>query len=494
MTNYFKEFFRVLVRQLNLKNIFIFQNMVNIGRIITCYVNLSIRTTFNRLFSTNLKHTEYIKKFKLDMPKLRENPIIMKLESPEFKSIFTPELESLIKIFNKHGYEIRVAGGAVRDILMEKQPKDLDFATTATPEQMKEMFTAEEIRMINDKGEKHGTITPRINDKENFEVTTLRIDVVTDGRHADVVYTTDWMLDANRRDLTINSMYLGLDGSVYDYFYGYDDLKKKRVAFVGDPDTRIKEDYLRILRYFRFYGRIASRPDNHEDSTLHTISENINGLERISGERIWSELKKILEGNFAGELMKTMLHVGIARYIGLPENPNENEFDIVWKRCQNNKMHPITLLTALLHDTNDAVKLYERLKFSAYERDLAIFITQHRHDEKVDVKPLLPYQKLILSFNKPKDTKEWVQEVLKYRNDTKLLEELEKWEIPKFPLSGKVLMNEYNLKAGRMVGEIIKQLKLHWAENGFGMTTEDLLKAAPKIIEEVENKIKLTKS
>lgn len=95
---------------------------------------------------------------------------------------------------------------------MEKQPKDLDFATTATPEQMKEMFTAEEIRMINDKGEKHGTITPRINDKENFEVTTLRIDVVTDGRHADVVYTTDWMLDANRRDLTINSMYLGIFG------------------------------------------------------------------------------------------------------------------------------------------------------------------------------------------------------------------------------------------------------------------------------------------
>lgn len=99
-----------------------------------------------------------------------------------------------------------------------------------------------------------------------------------------------------------------------------------------------------------------------------------------------------------------------------------------------------------------------------------------------------------MSFNKPKDTKEWVQEVLKYRNDTKLLEELEKWEIPKFPLSGKVLMNEYNLKAGRFVGEIIKQLKLHWAENGFDMTTEDLLKAAPKIIEEVENKIKLTKS
>lgn len=92
---------------------------------------------------------------------------------------------------------------------MGQQPKDLDFATTATPQQMKDIFTAEDIRMINMNGEKHGTITPRINNTVNFEVTTLRIDVVTDGRHADVEFTTDWKLDANRRDLTINSMFLG---------------------------------------------------------------------------------------------------------------------------------------------------------------------------------------------------------------------------------------------------------------------------------------------
>lgn len=139
----------------------------------------------------------------------------------------------------------------ISDLLLDQIPKDVDFATTATPDQMKDMFNAESIRMINAKGEKHGTITARINDKENFEVTTLRIDVLTDGRHAEVEFTTDWMLDANRRDLTINSMFLGLDGSLYDYFYGYEDLQKRRVRFVGDADTRIKEDYLRILRYFR---------------------------------------------------------------------------------------------------------------------------------------------------------------------------------------------------------------------------------------------------
>jgi len=184
-----------------------------------------------------------------DVPSSRIDPVVMKLDSPEFRSVFTPELQTLASLFKKHNYELRIAGGAVRDILMNKQPKDLDFATDATPQQMKEMFASEEIRMINEKGEKHGTITARINDKENFEITTLRIDVLTDGRHAQVEFTKDWKLDANRRDLTINSMFLDLDGKVYDYFYGYDDLKKKRIVFVGDASVRIREDYLRILRY-----------------------------------------------------------------------------------------------------------------------------------------------------------------------------------------------------------------------------------------------------
>lgn len=143
------------------------------------------------------------------LEKCRKEPIIQKLNSPEFNSLFTDELNTLATIFSKYGHEIRIAGGAVRDLLMEIQPKDLDFATTATPQQMKDMFNNENIRMINTKGEKHGTITARINDKENFEVTTLRIDVLTDGRHAEVQFTTDWLLDANRRDLTINSMFLG---------------------------------------------------------------------------------------------------------------------------------------------------------------------------------------------------------------------------------------------------------------------------------------------
>lgn len=248
--------------------------------------------------------------------KVRDDPIVVKLDNELFNAIFSPELIHLVNIFKKYNHEIRIAGGAVRDLLMEKQPTDLDFATTATPAQMKSMFDTEQIRMINMNGEKHGTITPRINDKENFECTTLRIDVLTDGRHAEVEFTKDWLLDANRRDLTINAMFLGFDGSVYDYFFGFEDLKDRRVRFVGSADTRIKEDYLRILRYFRFFGRIAPSADTHDPETLKMIADNAKGLQRVSGERIWVELRKILQGNFAGELMVTLVECGVGEYIG----------------------------------------------------------------------------------------------------------------------------------------------------------------------------------
>ena len=121
----------------------------------------------------------------------------------------------------------------------------------------------------------------------------------------------------NVKYLTFNINYLsGLDGTVYDYYNGYEDLKNHKIAFVGEPSQRIQEDYLRILRYFRFYGRLSLDPDNHDQDTLKAISSNISGLKNISGERIWSELNKILIGSHSCELMKKMLHLGIGPFIG----------------------------------------------------------------------------------------------------------------------------------------------------------------------------------
>ncbi|XP_077496346.1 CCA tRNA nucleotidyltransferase 1, mitochondrial [Amblyomma americanum] len=410
----------------------------------------------------------------------------MKLDSPQFRALFTPEVKELVDIFKRHGHELRIAGGAVRDLLMHKQPHDLDFATTATPTEMKEMFENEGVRMINSKGEKHGTITARINDKTNFEVTTLRVDVVTDGRHAEVEFTTDWQTDANRRDLTVNALFLGLDGTVYDYFHGVEDLEKRRVVFVGDPVQRIQEDYLRILRYFRFYGRIAVEPDNHEPEILTAIRENVGGLARISGERIWTELKKILVGNFNKELVCRIVDVGAAPFLGLPDSPDLDEFSKVCDASKQLAPQPTTLLAALLQNDAEVTKMHARLKLSAYERDLALFVVQHREDHKSFEDKLKPYQALLFTTKgKIGDVQEWICEVLKYRAEAELLDRFRCWDVPKFPVNGNMLL-ERGLRSGPRFATILSKLKEIWFESDFTMTSEELLKSLPDILAEVK--------
>uniref|UniRef100_A0A182NRH5 Poly A polymerase head domain-containing protein n=1 Tax=Anopheles dirus TaxID=7168 RepID=A0A182NRH5_9DIPT len=421
----------------------------------------------------------------------RPDPVVMKIDSPEFHSIFTQELNDLIALFKRYNYEIRIAGGAVRDILMNINPKDVDIATTATPTEMKEIFTKENIRMVNMNGEKHGTITPRINDKENFEITTLRIDAVTDGRHAEVIHTTDWLLDANRRDLTINSMFLGFDGTLYDYFYGHEDLEKRRVAFVGDPDLRIKEDYLRILRYFRFYGRISEEANRHDEETLRIVAKNATGLAKISGERIWQEWKKILGGNFGIELTKTMINCQLAPFMGLPDPPNVEEFLRVSKTVQaiDKKLQPITVLSALLNTPEDAVNLNMRLKFTVYERELCYFITQNR-EETALIDEILPFQQLCLqTISSVKLKKEYVLELLKYHGKRDLHRQLHEWPIPHFPIKGNVLIANGAPK-GPKLGLVMDKLKIIWSNNQYNMTQEQLLEHLPAVMEDLNTKKK----
>ena len=147
-------------------------------------------------------------------------------------------------------------------------------------------------------------------------MTTLRVDRITDGRHAIVDFTRDWKLDALRRDLTINAMSLTLDGTLYDYFNGQRHLAEKRVVFVGNTKERIEEDYLRILRYFRFYGRITPEVDHHDGETLCVIQETTQGLKGVSVERVWVEVRRILPGNHAPHLIGMMYKLGVADAIG----------------------------------------------------------------------------------------------------------------------------------------------------------------------------------
>lgn len=408
----------------------------------------------------------------------------MKLDSPEFQGCFTPELRRLANIFIQHGYELRIAGGAVRDMLMGKTPHDIDFATNATPDQMKAMFAEEKVRTFNEKGEKHGTVCARMNEKENFEITTLRIDVKTDGRHAEVQFTEDWVLDANRRDLTVNSMFLGLDGTLYDYFNGHEDLKNGVCAFVGDPAARIQEDYLRILRYFRFFARICKDPNSHKEDVLRAIHDNLGGLEHISGERIWTELSKILAGAHSKEMMMKMLDVGIAPYIGLPpDNINISEFERLLNCSEN--VDPMTKIAALLHTEDEMLNFHKRCKLSTYERDLGLFIIQHRHDVSSDPHPLRLYQNLVLfSKIKPATMREYITQLLKYQNKADLIKDFEEWKLPPFPLNGNIV-RAYGTVGGKDIGVVIQAMKQHWSENDFKLSREQLLQDLPKIMSEL---------
>uniref|UniRef100_A0A0B7BF51 Poly A polymerase head domain-containing protein n=1 Tax=Arion vulgaris TaxID=1028688 RepID=A0A0B7BF51_9EUPU len=395
----------------------------------------------------------------------KPNLITMKLDSPEFHSIFTPELHFLVELFTKYGYELRIAGGAVRDLLFGKVPSDYDFATTATPPQMKEMFTAENIRMINTNGEAHGTITARINDKENFEVTTLRIDVVTDGRRAEVEFTKDWLLDSNRRDLTVNSMFLGFDGTVYDYFNGIEDLKNRRIRFVGSPEQRIQEDYLRILRYFRFFGRLAASTDTHDQATLVAIRENAQGLERVSGERIWVEVKKILTGRLTAPIIKQMIDLGLGKFIGLPRAHNFEEFDKVCGRTEEIPHHHITRMAALLDNEADVDELLRRNKISNEEVSLALFIVRHRNDKMGE--NVLSYCTDLHTDCTGKEVKvtDKIVELMKYHGHLKAAEDFPTMKLPLFPVTGHDL-TQNEVPKGPKFASTLNELRKIWKESG----------------------------
>uniref|UniRef100_A0A1I8JP46 SET domain-containing protein n=1 Tax=Macrostomum lignano TaxID=282301 RepID=A0A1I8JP46_9PLAT len=310
--------------------------------------------------------------------------------------------ESDLTALSKSRIRTPASRGAVRDLLMSKTPHDLDFATTATPEEMVSMFNAEGVRMINSNGLAHGTVTARIGDAENFEFAIVSFWVEIghhtahrpshDGRHAIVEFTRDWALDASRRDLTINAMFFRLGRpALYDYFNGRNDLATRRVRFVGDAGDRIREDYLRILRYFRFHGRIAERrlmpisvADEADKETLAAVAQNAAGLGGIAGERIWVELKQILAGRRPDDLIGAMASCGVCAFIGLPAEPNVQELGVVLNRL------PLTptmsesidqcgcVSGALLRSNDELETAHARLKFSNEELGVLRFVLELR--------------------------------------------------------------------------------------------------------------------
>ena len=199
------------------------------------------------------------------------------------------ELFNAISNYNNVS-EIRYVGGCVRKILNNEKFDDIDLATNINPEEVKQCLRDNNINYF-ETGIDHGTITAKIEEKK-FEITSLRKDVLTDGRHAAVEFTNDWKEDSLRRDFTINSIYADQDGNLFDPHNGVEDLKNGVVAFVGDPENRIKEDYLRILRYLRFFVNYSEK--KHQPNVKKVIKQNIIGIKNLSKERLLDELKKLL--------------------------------------------------------------------------------------------------------------------------------------------------------------------------------------------------------
>ncbi len=199
-------------------------------------------------------------------------------------------LRNLLTILNQDGEEARIAGGAVRNALIGESISDVDIATTCLPDEVKRRVEAGGFKCVPT-GIAHGTVTVIV-EGVPYEVTTLRADMVTDGRRAEVAFGRDWKTDAERRDFTVNGLYADLDGKVIDLVGGIADIKSRTIRFIGDPEARIREDHLRILRFFRFFAWYGKgRPDAEGLKACARLKETVNNL---SAERVWSELKKLL--------------------------------------------------------------------------------------------------------------------------------------------------------------------------------------------------------
>jgi tRNA nucleotidyltransferase/poly(A) polymerase len=275
-----------------------------------------------------------------------------------------PALASLLDVLNGDGEETRIVGGAVRDALLGRPVGDVDLATTAEPETVIRRARRARLRTVPT-GIEHGTVTVIVH-RQPFQVTTLRRDVETDGRHAVVAFGRDWATDARRRDFTINGMSLGRDGAVHDHVGGLDDLAHGRVRFIGAPDRRIAEDYLRILRFFRFHaGYGQGAPDA---AALEACIAGRHGLARLSRERVRAELLKLLVAAGAASVVELMGDIGLLGWIlgGVPRVRRLQRLAAI--EAGRSEADPIRRLAAVgLFVREDSERLRERLRLSNEE-------------------------------------------------------------------------------------------------------------------------------
>jgi poly(A) polymerase len=338
--------------------------------------------------------------------------------------------------------EARVVGGAVRDALAGRAVVDIDLATSRPPTDTMAALRQAGVKVVPT-GLGHGTVTAVV-DGRGFEITTLRRDVETDGRHAVVAFTEDWRLDASRRDFTINAMSMARDGTIFDYFDGTADLQAGRVRFVGDPATRIAEDYLRILRFFRFYARYGRIPP--DPATLAALRDGIPGLSRLSVERVWMELRRILAAPDPDEAVGLMARLGIWVAV-LPEAQAVS-------RLAGLPADPVLRLAAML--TGDPLALAVRLKMSNEDRERLVRLLATPSPEGTDAD-----LRRLLADHLPADLidRTWLDGAADARR------RLSRMARPVFPLEGRDVLT-VGVPPGPLVGALLRDVRRWWLDGG----------------------------
>lgn len=397
----------------------------------------------------------------------------MTLPSLHGHEIFeTAGLRAVFQAITRAGGEARIVGGAVRNALMGESIHDIDLATTLTPEKVVEAAGTAGLRSVAT-GIEHGTVTV-LSDGNGFEVTTLRRDVETHGRKATVAFTDDWAVDAARRDFTMNALYCSGDGEVFDPLNGIADLETRTVRFVGDPDARIREDYLRILRFFRFISQYGRGEVDSEG--LAACTHLRQGLKKLSRERIGQETRKLLGGKRAGEVALLMNEAGINQAL-LGSTMDHELLSAVAAYARSVGVVPdyTTLLAAALPLPGDEVSALLRLS-NAQTRLLN------------DVQSALPpspalrdnERKVVLYQTGPETWRRAV--LLAWARDgqvedtgwARLYGLPDEWEIPVFPVKGADVVAA-GVKGGPLVGETLTGLEDWWIAGGFMASRDELL-------------------
>ena len=374
--------------------------------------------------------------------------------------------------------EIRYVGGCVRKILNDEKTDDIDLATNLTPDQVKQCLVKNQIKFF-ETGIEHGTITAVIDD-QNFEITTLRKDVKTDGRHAVVEYTTNWKEDSLRRDFSINSIYSDLDGNLYDPNTGHKDLNVGIIKFIGDPETRIKEDYLRIIRYLRFYTEYSKI--DHEINIIKIIKKNIEGLGKISKERQFNELKKILKLDNFLKLFKNKTSCELFSLI-FPQLKNFKKLSKLSKpkeKILKNKSLNFVISFLVIDETDNSDYFVYKYNLPNELKDKINFLKNNSLNK--DITKIFNKKDLqkIFYYEGKSSTIDLIDFNLLYFKESKKLSELktyfEKLDKPEFPIKAQLLINDYGLKEGRELGQKLKNLEVKWIENNFNLSKKDMEK------------------